>query len=58
MMSTSLRRVHYTNAEYLALEDAGWTVVTVGPGGALRLASVPAEIAVDDVYREGLEDAG
>jgi Uma2 family endonuclease len=39
-------------------EDAGWTVVTVGPGGALRLASVPAEIAVDDVYREGLEDAG
>ena len=39
-------------------EDAGWTVVTAGPGGVLEVASVAARIAVDEVYREGLEDAG
>ena len=39
-------------------EGIGWTVVNAGPGGVLRLTSVPAEIAVDEVYREGLEDAG
>jgi Uma2 family endonuclease len=39
-------------------EDSGWTVITAGPGGVLELASVPARIAVDEVYREGLEDAG
>jgi Uma2 family endonuclease len=38
-------------------EDAGWTVQTVGPGAKLDLAAVPARISVDDVYREGLEDA-
>jgi Uma2 family endonuclease len=39
-------------------EDAGWTVTTSGAGGSLELACVPARLAVDDVYREGLEDAG
>ncbi len=39
-------------------EDAGWTVTKAGPGGVLELASVPARIAVDDVYSGGLEDAG
>ena len=39
-------------------EGAGWAAVTAGPGGALELASVSARLAVDDVYRGGLEDAG
>jgi hypothetical protein len=39
-------------------EDAGWTVTTAGPGEVLELASVPARVAVDEVYREGLEDVG
>ena len=39
-------------------EDAGWTASTVGPGGVLELACVPARIAVDEVYRGGLEDVG
>jgi len=39
-------------------EDPGWTVVTSGPGGRLQLASVPARVDVDEVYREGLEDVG
>jgi Uma2 family endonuclease len=39
-------------------EDAGWTVLAVGRGEALELASVTARLEVDDVYREGLEDAG
>jgi len=38
--------------------DAGWTVTTAEAGGVLDLASVTARIAVDEVYREGLEDAG
>jgi Uma2 family endonuclease len=38
-------------------EEAGWTVTTAGPGAVLELASVPARVAVDDVYRGGLEDA-
>ncbi len=38
--------------------DAGWTVTTAGAGAVLELASVTARIAVDEVYREGLEDAG
>lgn len=37
--------------------DGGWTVVTAGRGKALTLASVPVRVAVDEVYREGLEDA-
>jgi Uma2 family endonuclease len=39
-------------------EGAGWAAVTAGPGGALELASVQARVAVDDLYREGLEDLG
>ena len=39
-------------------EDAGWTVVTAGPGDVVELVSVAARIPVDEVYREGLEDAG
>jgi Uma2 family endonuclease len=36
--------------------DAGWTVTEAGPGEALELASVPVRVAVDDLYRDGLED--
>jgi Uma2 family endonuclease len=39
-------------------EEAGWTTTTVGPGKTLELVSVAARLAVDEVYREGLEDAG
>jgi len=39
-------------------EDTGWTVSTAGPGESLELASVAARVAVDEVYRDGLEDAG
>jgi Uma2 family endonuclease len=39
-------------------EEAGWVVLTAGPAGELELASVAARIAVDEVYRDGLEDAG
>ena len=38
--------------------DTGWTVTSAGAGGSLELSSVTARIAVDEVYREGLEDAG
>jgi hypothetical protein len=39
-------------------EDTAWVVSTAGPGGMLALASVAAKIAVDDVYRDDLEDVG
>ncbi len=39
-------------------EEAAWVVLTAGPGGELELASLAARIAVDEVYRDGLEDAG
>ncbi len=39
-------------------EDEGWVVLTAGAGGTLELASVAGRIAVDEVYRDGLEDAG
>lgn len=38
--------------------EAGWTSATFGPGESAGLASVPARVAVDEVYRDGLEDAG
>lgn len=37
--------------------DAEWTVTVAEAGGVLDLASVPARISVDDLYRSGLEDA-
>lgn len=37
--------------------DGGWTTLSAGRGASLELASLGARIAVDDVYREGLEDA-
>jgi Uma2 family endonuclease len=39
-------------------DDGGWSVETAASGGAVSLPSVGARIAVDDVYRDGLEDAG
>lgn len=39
-------------------EETGWVVLTAGPGESLELASLAARIAVDEVYRDGLEDAG
>jgi Uma2 family endonuclease len=39
-------------------EDASWTTISVVPGGVLELVSVAVRLAVDEVYRDGLEDAG
>ena len=39
-------------------EDSGWTMATAGAGAALDLASVGTRVAVDDLYRDGLEDLG
>jgi Uma2 family endonuclease len=38
-------------------EGGGWTTTEARPGEVVALASVPARLAVDDVYRGGLEDA-
>jgi Uma2 family endonuclease len=38
--------------------DADWTVTTAETDAVLELSSVGARIAVDEVYRDGLEDAG
>lgn len=38
-------------------EDGDWSVLTAERGGVLTLASVAARIAVDEVYRDGLEDS-
>jgi Uma2 family endonuclease len=38
--------------------DGVWSVSEAGPGESLQLVSVAAALAVDDVYRGGLEDAG
>jgi len=38
--------------------DAGWSRLVAGPRESLELTSVAARLAVDDVYRDGLEDAG
>ena len=37
--------------------DADWTATTAETGAVLELPSVGAQIAVDEVYRDGLEDA-
>jgi len=38
-------------------DGAGWIVLEVAAGQSLELVSVAVRIAVDDVYRMGLEDA-
>jgi hypothetical protein len=38
-------------------EDGDWSVLTAERGGVLTLAGVAARIAVDEVYRDGLEDS-
>jgi Uma2 family endonuclease len=38
-------------------EEQGWTETTAAAGDVLELASVAARVAVDDVYRDELEDA-
>jgi Uma2 family endonuclease len=39
-------------------EDSGaWALVDAGPGESLALVSINGSLAVDDVYRDGLEDA-
>lgn len=35
-----------------------WVAADAGPGESVTLAAIPGAIAVDDVYRDGLEDAG
>lgn len=37
--------------------DEGWTVIEARRGEALEIASLAARLAVDEVYRDGLEDA-
>jgi Uma2 family endonuclease len=39
-------------------EAGAWTVIEAGAGQELVLESLGARLAVDDVYRAGLEDAG
>ena len=38
--------------------DTDWAVTTAETGAVLELSSVGARIAVDELYRDGLEDAG
>ena len=38
-------------------EEFGWTVLTAERGEVLMLASVAARLAVDEVYRDALEDS-
>jgi hypothetical protein len=37
--------------------DRGWNSIDALAGQTLELSSVGARLAVDDVYRDGLEDA-
>ncbi len=59
----SLRDVLFVShrAPHLTLhrrEDDRWAVTTAESGAVLELSSVEARIAVDELYRDGLEDAG
>jgi hypothetical protein len=59
----SLREVLFVShrAPQLTLHrrgDAGWAVTTAEGGAVLELSSLSARIAVDELYRDGLEDAG
>lgn len=38
--------------------SAGWTEVRAVAGETLALESVPVRLSVDEIYRDGLEDAG
>jgi Uma2 family endonuclease len=38
--------------------DGTWSTVEARAGGSVHLVCTGAELAVDDVYRDGLEDAG
>ena len=38
-------------------DDGAWAVVEAGPGSKVELASVGAILRVDEVYRDGLDDA-
>jgi hypothetical protein len=38
--------------------DDRWDETSAGPGEHLSLESLAADLAVDDVYRGGLEDVG
>ncbi len=37
--------------------DGSWTAAEAGPGGSVALESLGGRLAVDDVYRDGLDDA-
>jgi Uma2 family endonuclease len=37
--------------------DDGWTSLDAGPGETVALSSIAGRVAVDDLYRDGLEDA-
>jgi len=39
-------------------KDSAWTQETKGPGESVHLLSLSAHLAVDEVYRVGLEDLG
>ena len=38
-------------------DDDTWLTLTAGPGESLELVALAARVAVDDVYRDALEDA-
>jgi len=38
-------------------DDAGWTLLDAGPGETVALPSIGSRVAVDELYRDGLEDA-
>ena len=59
----SLREVLFVShrAAHLTLHrrgDGDWAVTTAEGGAVLELSSVGARIVVDELYRDGLEDAG
>jgi hypothetical protein len=38
-------------------DDGGWKAIEAGPRETVALSSIAARVAVDDLYRDGLEDA-
>jgi hypothetical protein len=62
MQLPSLREVVLVShrAPHLTLHRRGasaWMSVDAGPGETLPLSAISGELAVDDVFRDGLEDA-